>query len=465
MSNPFLNPIFSIKAIKSYLTDIDRLWKISPEKLKQFQDKNFRKAVKYAYTVPLYHNKYKEANIHPNDIRGIDDLYKLPKVSKDDIRNAFPEGVIPRNANHNQLWKIRSSGSTGKPLSFYRDTFGLLKDMIYNIRCFKFVNINWNKDRITGIGPYYSEDRYDYAIQNAIINNLKFFSSSLNSIQHLSYSQGDIEKKLEEINKYKPDYIIGPPIELKALAALKKKGLGINVKPKVIVTSGGMLDEHTRKYIQDAFDCRLVDMYSSVEMSQAAFQCEEGNYHAFSDFLYFEFLDANGDPVSSGEPGHITMTRFFGKGTPFIRYTGLDDVLTPLYETCPCGLHSQLIKRIDGRRVNQIKSPDGRYITPVYFTRGIDAALQNLNTDKVLQYQIVQQKVDKIDILIVVNEDKRNEPPRIEILIEEIKKEYYKLFGDTFEFDIKEVDKVIGSNNKNKPPPYSISKINGTENN
>jgi phenylacetate-coenzyme A ligase PaaK-like adenylate-forming protein len=74
MSNPFLNPVFTMKALKSYLLDINRLWKISPKKLKRFQDKNFRKAVKYAYTVPLYHDKYKEANIHPNDIRGIDDL-------------------------------------------------------------------------------------------------------------------------------------------------------------------------------------------------------------------------------------------------------------------------------------------------------------------------------------------------------------------------------------------------------
>ena len=460
MSNPFLNPVFTLKAIKSYLTDIDRLWKISPEKLKRFQDKNFRKALKYAYTVPLYYNKYKEANIHPNDIRGIDDLHKLPTVSKDDIRNAFPEGVIPKNANHKQLWEIRSSGSTGKPLSFYRDTFSLLRDMMYNIRGLRFVDIKWNKDRITGIGPYYSQGRYDYAIQNAIINNMKFFPSSLKSIQHLPYSHGDIESKLEEINKYKPDYIIGPPIELHALAILKKKGLGKDIKPRVIVTSGGMLDSYIRKYIQDAFDCRVVDMYSSVEMSQSAFQCEVGNYHAFSDYLYFEFLNENGEPVSSGEPGRITMTRFFGKGTPFIRYSGLDDILTPLYEACPCGIHSQLIKRIDGRRVNQIKSPDGRYYTPVYFTRGIDAAMQRLKTDKILQYQVVQQKIDRIDILVVINEDKRNEPPSTEILFEEIKKEYYKIFGEKFEFDIKEVEKVIGSDNKNKPPPYAISNIN-----
>jgi phenylacetate-CoA ligase len=460
MSNPFLNPVFTMKALKSYLLDINRLWKISPKKLKRFQDKNFRKAVKYAYTVPLYHDKYKEANIHPNDIRGIDDLNKLPKISKDDIRKAFPERVIPKNANQNQLWEIRSSGSTGKPLSFYRDTFGLLQDLIYSVRGLKFVNISWNKDRITGFGPYYSQGRYDYAVKHAILNNMNFFSSSIDSYQHLSYSQGDLEKTIERINKYKPDYIVGPPVELQALAALKNNGLGKDVKPKVIVSSGGMLSGYLRRYIKDAFDCRLVDMYSSVEMSVAAMECEEGNYHAFSDYLYFEFLDENDEPVSSGNPGHITLTRFFGKGTPFIRYSGLDDILTPLYESCPCGRHSQLIKRIDGRRVNQIKTPDGKYITPVNFTRGIDIAMQSLKTDKILQYQVVQQKLDKIDLLIVINENKRNEPPKTEILFEEIRKQYNKIFGDTFQFNIKDVEKVIGSDNKNKPPPFIISKLN-----
>jgi phenylacetate-CoA ligase len=253
---------------------------------------------------------------------------------------------------------------------------------------------------------------------------------------------------------------LGPPIEIQALASLKKKGYGKDIKPKVIVTSGGMLDGYLRSYIEEAFGCKVVDMYSSVEMGLAAFECKMGNYHLISDYLYLEFIDENGEPVSSGEPGHVILTRFFGKGTPFIRYTGLDDILTPLYETCPCGLHSQLIKSIDGRRVSQIKTSDGNYISPVVFTRGIDATMQSLKTDKILQYQVVQQKLDKLDLLIVIDDDKRNDPPSVDILIKEIKKEYNKIFGETFQFEVKEVKKVIGGDNLNKPPPLVISKLN-----
>ena len=461
MVNPFLNPAFSIKGLKNYLTDVDRIWKLSHEKMRRFQDKAVRNAVKYANTVPLYNKKYKESKIDINDIKGIDDLSKLPTVSKQEIREGFPDEVVPKNADKEKLWRINTSGATSKPLSFYRDTFGLLRDLNYTIRMQKFVGINWRKDRTTGMGPHNAPGRYDYALKHAVVDNLSLFIRSVEDAQHISYIYKDIEKKMEILNKYKPDFILGAPGDLQAIATCKKKGLGKDLNPKVVASSAGMLDDYVRNYIKEAFNCRVVDVYSSVEMGISAVECEEGNYHVFSDYVYLEFLDDNGDPVSSGEPGHVVLTRFFGKGTPFVRYTGVEDIVTPLYEKCPCGLHStQLIKHIDGKQAHVINLPDGKYVTPVFFTRGVDAAMRRLKTDKIMQYQIVQQKIDKIDVYIVINEQKRNDPPSIEVLFKEITNEYEKVFKDSFKFEVKEVKKVIGSDDSAKPPPIILSKLN-----
>ena len=76
--NPFYNPIFTSKVLKSYLFDIDRLRRYSNDKLLKYQDKHLRKMVKFAYTVPLYHDKYRKAGVHLKDISGIKDLKKLP---------------------------------------------------------------------------------------------------------------------------------------------------------------------------------------------------------------------------------------------------------------------------------------------------------------------------------------------------------------------------------------------------
>lgn len=461
MKNPFLNPVFTCKSVKCYLVDKEKIWKISSQRLKQLQDKAFKQMVKFAYTVPIYNKKYKELNIHPNDIKGIDDIRKLPIVSKNDIRNAFPSNVVPKNASMSNLWSISTSGATGKPFSFYRDTFSLLTDLIYGSRTHKFVDIDIRKNKIICFGAFNSPGRYNYVSENAIMKYLKPFFPSIANFQGVPFIYRDLNERFEKINEFRPDYIIGTPGDLQAMATLKKNGDGKNIQPKALSTSGEVLDDYVRSYIEDAFQCKIMDIYSSVEMATSAAQCKEGNYHVFSDYIFFEFLDKNGDPVDSGEPGHIVITRLFDRGTPFIRYTGLDDIVTPLYEKCPCGLHStQLIKRIEGRRSQRIYSPDGKYITPFFFTRGVDAAMKSLKTDKILQYQVVQKSIDQIEILIVVNENQIDSPPSLEILFSEIKKEYYKIFGDTFHFEIKEVKKVIGDDNLVKPPPLIISKLN-----
>ena len=55
--NSFMNPAFLINIAKNYLSDINRIWNFNSEQLKKYQDKSFRKIVKYAYTVPLYNKK------------------------------------------------------------------------------------------------------------------------------------------------------------------------------------------------------------------------------------------------------------------------------------------------------------------------------------------------------------------------------------------------------------------------
>lgn len=92
--NQLYNPVFVSKVLKSYFFDIDRLRVTSEKELEQFRDKRFRKIVNYAYTVPLYHDLYKKAGLHPDDISGIKDIEKLPFVSKDDLQKYYPDGLV-----------------------------------------------------------------------------------------------------------------------------------------------------------------------------------------------------------------------------------------------------------------------------------------------------------------------------------------------------------------------------------
>ena len=97
--NPFLNPIIIVKTLKSYLLDPSRTKRLTSEQLKHYQDKTFKKIVKYAYNVPIYNEIYKKAGIHPDDIKGIKDIEKLPFITKNDLRNNFPDRIIPLDYN------------------------------------------------------------------------------------------------------------------------------------------------------------------------------------------------------------------------------------------------------------------------------------------------------------------------------------------------------------------------------
>ncbi len=115
--NPFYNPVFLGKILKRYLVDVDRLDRISDESLRRYQDKQLRRLVRFADTVPLYHEKFKHAGIHPTDISGIDDLQKLPFVTKDDFKRHYPDGIVSSRINKDSLIEVSTSGTTGKVLS------------------------------------------------------------------------------------------------------------------------------------------------------------------------------------------------------------------------------------------------------------------------------------------------------------------------------------------------------------
>ncbi|MEA2054694.1 MAG: hypothetical protein U9O96_06250, partial [Candidatus Thermoplasmatota archaeon] len=75
-----VNPAIAYHLLKGYVIEKDRIWRDDIEKINNFKDKQFRKIIRYAYDVPIYRKKYREAGIRPDDIKGIGDIKKLPFI-------------------------------------------------------------------------------------------------------------------------------------------------------------------------------------------------------------------------------------------------------------------------------------------------------------------------------------------------------------------------------------------------
>lgn len=427
-------PLLLYRAIKSYFTDINRIWRVDEKKLRKYRDKALKKMVRYAYEVPLYKKKYGKKGIHLDDIKGMNDLEKLPLISKEDIRKNFPDGIV---AKDDKKILLTTSGSTGKPVSIYCDQFSAIKSLEGYVRELKFYGGSWMKSKIAlliDLSPESSENAFFAGSAMPILK--KFISLKNIKLFHI----GEEPKLLmAKMNKFEPEFIGSHPGMLRNLAFLKKNGQGKNVEPEFILSSGEVLDTYTRNYIEDAFGTRIFDTYGTTEAGPIAFQCREGNYHVHSDFVHLEFLDDDGEPVV-GKPGRVVVTKLYGRGTPIIRYTGIEDMAVPLEGKCSCGLETQLIKKIEGRRADSIILPDGETIPPLSITGIPGEVMSEFGDYRIKQFQIVQKSPDEMELLVVIDEKMREIGPSPEKIRDEMKEKYQKKLG--IEVKVREVSKI-----------------------
>lgn len=440
--NPFINPVFLCRLLKSYMVDIDRVWKISPKKMRDFQDKALRKTVKYAYSVPLYNKKYKEHGVHPNDIKGISDLKKLPIITKNDLRENYPNGITPKNFDKKNSFLLSTSGSSGKPLFFYYELFAAIKYVEGFMRILKAYGGSWNKSRIALVIDNKPGTVEDASFQSSAMPFIKKFVK-LNNIKYL-YVGEKIDKLFKEVDDFNPEYLGSDPHTFREFAYRKYKGKGKNINPKYLLSSGAMLDDYTRQYVEKAFNAKLLDNYGSTEGGPMAFECVKGGkYHVNSDYCYMEFLDENNNDVPYETPGKLVITRLYGYGTPVIRYSGLEDIITPTEPDDTCGFTStQMIKNIAGRSMEMIRLPNGKTIAPFHVTTIPASVMDDFNTYKIKQFQIIQHKIDKIEVLVIIDEQLRDKGPSVKSILDELYNRFRKKMGQEVDIIVKEVKEI-----------------------
>jgi len=174
-----------------------------------------------------------------------------------------------------------------------------------------------------------------------------------------------------ELQQRKPDYLFGYCMTLRLIARSLKERAITTVRPRVIVTTSGVLDSNTRKEIADAFQCPVHDLYASWEGGILAWECDAcGGYHVNSDWAVLEVLN-DGRPAKPGEEGEVVITNLHSMGMPFVRYRQGDMVVREERQPS-CGCHLPLVRSICGRRPDMIVLPSGRLASPHAFMVMLD---------------------------------------------------------------------------------------------
>ncbi len=362
----------------------------SAAQIESYQNEQLRRVVEHAYAhVPFYRERMRSAGLAPADIRTVQDLPKLPVLTKDEVR-AGHERMLSEAVPRKELVLYRTSGTTGKSLHFYvtRDSIPFRWAVWWRHRL-RFgagpgePHVNFTGKRVVPI----DRDRPPYWRRNRPMNQI------LLNMHHLVPGKvGHIARFLdgEPVRFYS-----GYPSVVHAFArALIEEGIELQRKPEYVFTGAENMLDFQRADIQRVTGAVLSDQYGFAEGCGNASHCPQLVYHEDFEYGILECVD----PTLGDEPGtvrgRIVATGFASHGFPFLRYeVGDVGVWAAPGHRCACGRESRVLLRIEGRMDDYVVTPEGRRIMR------FDYLFKD--TVNVQESQIVQREPGAIIIRIV----------------------------------------------------------------
>ncbi|MBN2259199.1 MAG: phenylacetate--CoA ligase family protein [Clostridiales bacterium] len=368
-----------------YLHKFNNIAYWNKDKLINFQNKQLRSIVKYAYdNVPYYHKIFRQNGLNPYDIRDTQDINKIPILRKDIIR-AEPEAFLSRQFDSNNLRCLSTSGSTGKPMLIYinskEDLLRKARHLRANTSCGQKLLDRWVL--ITSPNHFGTSTKLQRILRFYVPIPVSVFSS--------------VDEQASKIERLNPDVLDGYSSSLVLLAKYVQENDLNTIRPKFVIGGAELVDESSKRVIEDVFNVPFFDQYACVEFDRISWQCtEKVGYHIDSDSLIVQFVDAEGNEVAKGEKGEIVCTSLFNNAMPLIRYA-VGDMGVESYEECSCGRKLPLMKVIEGRSDSSLVFPDGRTISP----RALTVAINMFSDYNVFdQFQIIQKKIDLFHIFV-----------------------------------------------------------------
>jgi len=398
----------------------NNVWLKTPE-LEAIQEKKLEAVLNHAYrNVPYYHRLFDSVGVKPDDIRNIEDLSKIPIITKSQLKNANKE-IIARNVDLNNCVECKTSGSTGMPLTLLFSK----EDTPYAGASYERVRIENGlrllRDVSLNVGsPYVIPKGGKKWYQHLGIHRRE----GLNVFEPL-------DAQIQILKKVKPDAMWGYPSAIKLLAkAVEEKNIK-KVSPRLIFTAAEVLDSETRNFINSGFNVNLFDVYGAWETGCMAWECDEhAGYHMSMDTVLMEFINEKGEHVNAGERGKVVVTNLHSYAMPIIRYE-IGDFAIPTDEECSCGRGGYLMKAIEGRCDDFIKLPNNRIISPRNFT----LAMHTISG--ISEFQVVQEKEDEIVVYVVKMEEFEDF-----MVFEGIETEFKKFLGDNVDIKPKIVKEI-----------------------
>jgi len=365
--------------VRKYLAELQQSQWWSPERLRALQDQKVRTLIRHAYeTVPYYRRLFDTNGLKPEDVSTVDDLPRLPTLSKDAIRAAGLDAMLSSKFQRSELVAMSSSGSTGEPFRYYLTEDEKARKWAALFRFWSWAGFRLcDRYAVLAARPY-------RAFTSGVLAWLEArFSGALNLSAFQMYEEEAV-RYAERLAKFKPLMLRGYASSLYYLAQVVKERW-LQLRLNAVCSTGETLFRFQRELIETVFHCKVFDAYGGEGMETAG-QCDQGTYHINAEGVVVEVVDDRGRRCSPGVPGRVVLTDLNHYSMPFIRYD-IQDLATYTDRACPCGRALPALGRIYGRLTDVGVTPSGKAILVHHFT-----ALFMKHVDAVEAFQVVQEQ-------------------------------------------------------------------------
>ncbi len=357
------------------------------EQIQKLQSECLVKQVKYVYdNVAFYRDKMDAAGVKPEDIKGIEDLHKLPFINKDDLRDQYPYGLLAVPLS--ECVRIQStSGTTGRRVvAFYTQ-----EDIdVWEECCARaIVAAGGTKEDVCHVC-------YGYGLFTG--------GPGLNGGSHkvgcltLPMSSGNTERQLQFMTDLGSTILCCTPSYAANLGEeINARGLRDKIQLKAGIFGAEPWTEEMRKSIENALGIKAYDIYGLTEISGpgVSFECEEQQgMHIQEDHFIPEIINPDtGEVLPEGEIGELVFTCITKKAFPLLRYR-TRDLCYLTRKKCSCGrTHIRMHKPMG--RSDDMMVVKGVNVWPSQ----IEAVL--LNKGYEANYQIVVDRIGNNDTIEV----------------------------------------------------------------
>jgi len=328
---------------------------MSREQLEKLQLNAFRKRVKWAIdNSPFYQKIYRQAGIEPENIKTMDDVRKVPLVSKEELRAAqqaephlygetLAVPVSELTAYH------QTAGTTGKSL-YVTDTYESWQNMVeafcYNIYAMGLRNT----DRVFIAFPY-----------NVFIAFwVGHYAAEKIGCEVVPGGTMSTRARINKMKEVRATALMcTPTYGLRMAEVAQEMGIDLanDLAVRKIICAGEPMPEATRLNLEQLWRSDVYDHIGTAEVGPWGYMCEQKKgLHLLESMFLFEFLDleTTSKPIQLGEVGVTVITTLFKRSFPTIRYN-LKDIVQLSARKCPCGRTFRMIDSIRGRTDNLTK--------------------------------------------------------------------------------------------------------------